>query len=255
MLIGKGISKKYITKKLGGDYTITTRRCVTSTNALLKEEAKRGKSEFSVLIAGRQTAGRGRLGRSFHSPDSTGIYMSILLKLDEKQNPLFITTDAAVCLVEAIEELTGEKAQIKWVNDIYLRGKKVCGILTERVGNYAVLGIGINVLSPRKGFPDDIKDRAGAVFDKTEKFLRERVIVKVLSKFKEIYNSSDRQKLLEKYITCSMVIGKEIMILKEDGDEMAQVLGIDENYSLVVKKEDGEVYRLSSGDVSIKMGK
>ncbi len=254
MLFFNIISKKYIKKALCcSAYSIKVKSCVSSTNTIMKEAARKGIDEFSVLIAEKQTAGRGRLGRSFHSPNATGIYMSILLKPSEKQNPLLVTTDAAVCAARVFERLTGEKALIKWVNDIYIHKRKVCGILTEGVGEYLVLGVGINVLPPQKGFPEDIKDRAGAVFEKREPFLREKVIVEFLNEFMKIYMNPEREKLLQEYRERSFIINEEIMILNNGGEERAKALAIDNDYSLVVEKENGIIEKLISGDVSIKI--
>lgn len=249
-----GISKKYIKKALSNSaYDIKVKKSVSSTNTIMKEKAHDGGKEFSVLIASMQTGGRGRMGRTFHSPHGTGIYMSILLKNKEGSSPLLITTDAAVCVARIFEEMTGEKAKIKWVNDIYMQGKKVCGILTEGVGEYAVLGIGINVLPPKKGFPEDIKDIAGAVFKRKKPYLREKVIVKLLREFMNVYENPDHEKLLSEYRERSIVLGKEILILKNKDRETATAIDIADDYSLVVKKENGEISYLNSGDVSIKI--
>ena len=105
---------------------------VTSTNTLLKQIAEHGGAEGMVLIAHQQTQGKGRLGRAFFSPKGTGLYLSVLLRPRfSAEEALSITTAAAVAAAQAIDAVTGEHAQIKWVNDVYLRGRKVCGILTE----------------------------------------------------------------------------------------------------------------------------
>ena len=142
---------------------------VTSTNTLLKAQAEQGAPEGTVLIAESQTAGKGRLGRHFTSPPGTGIYFSLLLRPHcTAEKSLFITTTAAVAVCEAIEQVTGLNPQIKWVNDVYLNEKKVCGILTEASVdfengglNWAVLGIGINIAVPEEGFPEEIRSIAG----------------------------------------------------------------------------------------------
>ena len=135
-----------------------------STNDTVKALAAEGAPEGVVVLAEAQTAGKGRMRRQFFSPDGTGIYMSILLRPKlAAEDALFITTAAAAAVADAIEAATGENAGIKWVNDVYLRGLKVCGILTEGAlgleeGNleYAVLGIGINAIAPQNGFPEEI---------------------------------------------------------------------------------------------------
>ncbi len=248
------ISEKYIKEKLKDTpYDIEVKNTVTSTNTIMKERASKESCGFSVLIASKQTAGRGRMGRTFYSPSQSGVYMSVVLEIEEGKNPLLVTTDAAVCAARVLERLSGKKASIKWVNDIYIEGKKVCGILTEGVGKYAILGVGINVLPPKHNFPDDIKDRAGAVFEKKIPHIRENVITDFLVEFMRVYKEKERISLLEEYRARSMITGKEIIILANDKNEKATALAIADDYSLVVRKENGETVNLSSGDVSIKI--
>ena len=252
-MFSTNLSKKIIKDRISENYIIELKKKVTSTNLIMKEKAQTGAEEFSVLIASEQTAGRGRLGRSFHSPKGTGIYMSILLTPEKDRNPLLITVDTAVCVARVLEKLTGEKALIKWVNDIYIKERKVCGILAERVQNKIVLGIGINVFSPRGGFPDDIKDRAGALFEKKERYIKEKVITELLNEFYNIYMNPVRDELIAEYKNRSMVTGKNILILRNGGEEEAVATDINDDYSLMVKKENGEIENLSTGDVSIKI--
>ena len=137
--------------------TVQFREEVTSTNTLLRQQAEEGAPEGTVLVAARQTAGRGRRDRSFFSPADTGLYLSILLRPKlAPQEALYLTTCAAAAVALALEEFD-LRPQIKWVNDLFLEGKKVCGILTEGAIDpetmglrYAILGIGVN-LFPRKG--------------------------------------------------------------------------------------------------------
>ena len=179
--------------------------------------------------------------------------MSVLLFPGKDRNPLLITVDAAVCVARVLERITGEKALVKWVNDIYIKEKKVCGILAEAVDDKVVLGIGINVTPPKKGFPDDIKDRAGALFEKKTKKIRERIISELLCELYSIYTSPEREELYNEYNSRSMIKGKDILILRNGGEEPAVALGIDIDYSLIVKKENGETEKISTGDVSIKI--
>ncbi len=256
MNLSNHISKDYIEEKLNHlPFKIQVEDVVTSTNTLMKEHGHNNGEEYSVLIASAQSGGRGRMGRNFYSPKNTGVYMSILLRPKKGISPLNITTDAAVCCARTFEKLTGERAEIKWVNDIYMHGKKVCGILTESsLGEnpFAVLGIGINVLPPKEGFPDDIKNRAGAVFSREIPFLREKVIAELLRELFYTYENPDRNFLFAEYKKRSMIIGKDILILRNGGEESAKAIGINEDYSLVVQKENGEIENINSGDVSIK---
>lgn len=147
---------------------------IDSTNEALKrlvKEAKASGGEHSVdvlhgtvVIAKHQTAGKGRRGRSFYSPEDTGLYMSILFKPEVKMEQMVrITTMAAAAVSCAIEKVSGKKTEIKWVNDIYADGKKVVGILTEAGPDYAILGIGVNLWEPKGGFPEEIRNIAGAL--------------------------------------------------------------------------------------------
>lgn len=249
---------EFIQKELcSTPYKITVENTVTSTNTIMKESAKNGAEEFSVLIASHQSSGRGRLGKTFHSPDNTGLYMSILLRPGENSNPLFITTDAAVCCARVFERMSGKNAYIKWVNDIYIDNKKVCGILTEGTAGkngYAVLGIGVNITPPPDGFPEDIKDRAGCVFNQSAPFLREKVASEILKEFLTIYKSNNSAgEILREYRQRSMVIGKEIEIIKDNKTENAVALSVEDDYSLLVKTQSGEIQALSSGEISIKI--
>ena len=135
---------------------------VGSTNDYLREKALKGQKEGFTVLAGEQTGGRGRTGRSFYSPADTGIYMSLLLRPENCSPAVAVkfTTMAAVAACRAIEKVSQKKAQIKWVNDVYIEDKKVCGILTEGAVSlekgsleYVILGVGINVYPPRGGFP------------------------------------------------------------------------------------------------------
>jgi len=144
-----------------------------STNNLLREMAAAGAPEGRCVIANSQTMGKGRLGRVFYSPADTGVYLSLLLRPGQcsAEQASKLTTMAAVAACEAIEDVSDEKASIKWVNDIYMNDRKVSGILTEASFDlesgyleYAALGIGINIYPPKTGFPEEIKDIAGAVF-------------------------------------------------------------------------------------------
>ena len=252
-MFSNNLSKKIIKDHIPENYTIVLKRKVTSTNLIMKEKAQTGAEEFSVLIAGEQTAGRGRLGRTFHSPKGTGIYMSILLTPEKDRNPLLITVDTAVCVARVLEKITGKKALIKWVNDIYIKGRKGCGILAGRGEGKMVLGIGRNVFAPKDGFPEDIKDRAGALFEAKGRYIKEKVITELLNEFYNIYMNPVREELLEEYKSRSMVMGKNILILRNGGEEEALALDINDDYSLMVKKENGEIENLSTGDVSIKI--
>ncbi len=253
----RNLNEEYIKKELIYKLPkIDIYDCVDSTNTLMKELAKEGAEEFSVIIAAEQSGGRGRMGRTFHSPSGSGIYMSVLLRPDGRLNPLYITTYASVCCARVFEKMTGQKAYIKWVNDIYIHNKKVCGILTESSlgeNGYAILGIGVNVTVPKDGFPDDIKDRAGALFKKEKGHMREEVASQIINEFIMVYNKGEKDEILNQYREKSLVTGKRIDIIENGMVEQATAVGIDDEFSLIVKKDDAKLYTLNSGDVSIKI--
>ena len=232
--------------------------CVDSTNRLAKERAEQGAPEGLCILSDTQTAGRGRLGRSFCSPAGTGLYMSIVLRPTlPAQKVLSVTTAAAVAVCRAIEQVSPRTAQIKWVNDVYCDGKKVCGILTEAgfQGDqlaYAVLGIGINVSDPEGGFPAAIADIAASVYGK-ERGDRAVLAAAVLDAFFEEYAHLSEERFVEEYRARSCLVGKGITVKAPAGDRDATALGVDDQCRLLVRYTDGGEDALSAGDVSIRM--
>ena len=241
-------------------YRIDEKDTVTSTNDILKELAKSGEKEGYVLIANHQTKGRGRLNRTFYSPDSSGIYMSILFRPElNATDSLLLTTCCAVAVAEAIEEVTEVKAEIKWVNDIYVKGKKVSGILTESginadgTLNFAVVGIGINITEPQDGFPDEIKDIAGAISTDNDTELKSKLIAEILNRFYKMYLNLKNKDYYKAYKNRSFLIGKTVSYIKDNQEIIAEVLDIDTNFSLIVKDNENNIVSLSTGEVSVRL--
>lgn len=239
---------------------IDVRDEVTSTNTVLKELAEQGEPEGLVLIAENQVKGKGRLGRSFYSPKGSGLYMSILLRPElPAKDSLAITTTAAVAVAEAVTAVTGRQAMIKWVNDVYLDGKKICGILTEaaidfesRKLNYAVLGIGVNVLEPSGGFPAEIADVAGALYREVSPVgTRPKLAAEILNRFFGFYRVLPSQNYMAAYKELSLLTGLEITF--QQGQEMWEgtVVGIDEEARLVVRLSSGQEKAFGAGEVTI----
>lgn len=216
----------------------------------------------AVLIANEQTNGRGRYGRDFFSPEGTGIYMSLLLKprgCSARQAVRF-TTMAAVAMCEAIEEVSDEKAQIKWVNDIFVRGRKVCGILTEGsfdmesgALDYAVLGVGVNVYLPVDGFPEELAGIAGSLFDGTRDDMKNRLAAAFLNHFIAYYYGQGQADYTLKYRERSLAMGRQVTVISGEQKRNAFVYGIDEECRLLVRYEDGETERLSYGEIQIRI--
>ena len=236
---------------------------ISSTNTVLKRMAEEGAEEGLCLIAEEQTAGKGRMGRSFYSPAGSGLYMSVLLRPKlSATDAVNITACAAVAVAEAIESLAPVQARIKWVNDVYVEGRKVCGILTEAsldsataAVNYLVVGIGINTRPPEGGFPADLQKIAGSVFGEEEiPGLRCRLAAAVLDRLLGYYEHLQERPWLEEYRKRSVVTGKEIRVLMPGKEpENGTAIGIGDDFSLLVRMEDGTLRRLNSGEVSIRV--
>ncbi len=225
----------------------------------------------NIIIAEEQTKGRGRLGRSFHSPSAKGIYMTISFEpnfgLDKA---MLITALSAVAVCKSFEEVVGIGPKIKWVNDIYLQGKKVSGILTEAESNFETgaisrinVGIGINCFE--QNFPDEIKDKAAYIGEGTKEYSRNDLIAAIVNSFFDLIENFNRQKLLRDYKSRSMILGLPIRIygtsqsaLPENGGRgvKARAIDIDENGGLVVEYLEGVMSRqmetITSGEVTIR---
>ncbi len=251
---------EFLSDELKNKIKIQVLQKVTSTNTLVKEVAVEN-DEGLVIVAGEQTAGRGRMGRFFFSPGDSGVYMSLLLKPQIKpEDAVQITTAAAVSVCKALENLGVTNSEIKWVNDIYLCNKKVCGILTESSFNslsgmldFAVLGVGINIYETEEGFPDEIKEIAGAVFSRRKDDLRNKFIAEFINEFYAFYNVLSSKKHLKEYREKSFVLGKEITIVQGENIRNGKAIDIDENCNLVAELSNGKMERLCSGEISVRV--
>lgn len=251
--------EKEIRRLCSCGYDIHLVHSVDSTNNVLKKLAAEGTEDGYILIAEEQTAGKGRQGRSFFSPKS-GIYMSLLIRPEvSPEKTLFYTTAAGVAVCRAIERETRNKAQIKWVNDVYIGMRKICGILVEssiRSGRteWAVIGMGVNITPPAGGFPPQIADRACALFEQNapEDFYCRFAAAMA----EELYNvlHDNRRKISDEYRRRSMVIGMDVIAYSGSGEERkCKVIDVDDNAQLIVEYENGEKGRLYSGEVRIKI--
>lgn len=241
-------------------YQIEVRESVTSTNDLLCRAAEKGGKEGMVLIAREQTAGKGRRGRRFFSPLNSGLYMSILLRprVSPTEVPL-LTPMAAVAVAMAVETVSGREVGIKWVNDIFLDGKKVCGILTEGAFradsarmDHAVVGIGVNLSMPQKGFPEELKAVAGALWEEGTPPLA-AVAAEILRNFKEYYDHFEKRTFLQEYKRRLFFLGREIEILLPRGTERGIAQDITEDCHLIVKTDRGSILELDSGEIRIRL--
>lgn len=228
---------------------------VDSTNAYLKRERENLPGR-TLVVADSQTAGRGRLGRAFASPGETGLYMSVLFKAPPEKT-VKLTLACAVAVCRAIEKETGLKPQIKWVNDVFLCGRKVCGILCEAVSNDVIAGIGVNVRTPQGGFPAQISAVAGSVADALaasgeEKAIdRSRLAGEIAGELLALKERLDAPELIDEYRARSLLIGREIVYERLGRTYRARVRTVDENGALCVLRDDGVEERLFTGEVSL----
>lgn len=234
-------------------FRIICKEKTASTNADLKELAKSGAPAGTVIIAKRQTAGRGRAGRSFSSQEG-GLYMSLLTELDGEDAGL-LTTFAAVATARAIERLARVKIDIKWVNDLLCDSKKICGILTEGVftngKRLAVVGIGVNLTGK---LPDELSEIAATLFEVSGQAIEPAALAKeILAEF-ESFAPQNAPFHLDEYRHRCITTGKNITVIPHsDTTYKAKALKITEKGGLLVKREDnGEETELFYGEISIR---
>lgn len=220
---------------------------IDSTN----EECKRRVVEKTPLlvVAREQTSGKGRMGRSFLSQKDSGLYMSLMLKAkSDISDTVCITSCASVCVCDAIISLSNTKPKIKWVNDILVNGKKVCGILCELCcdDNFSptsvIVGIGVNTNAI---FPKELENIAGNIenIDTTD------ICIEIVKNLLYEYEHIEDRKFIEKYRLYSCVIGKEISYTKNGITKTATTIGIDDNGALILDNNE----KLNTGEISVKI--
>lgn len=244
------------------DLDLTVLPTAPSTNTLVREKANQGRPEGCIIIACEQTDGRGRYGRQFFSPVDSGVYLSLLLRPTaySPQQATCLTAAAAAAMCQAIEAVTGQQPGIKWVNDIFLHGKKVCGILTEAaVGletgalNYMVLGAGVNLYPPAEGFPEEIQSIAGSVLERSCPEAKNRLVGEFLNRFWDFYSHPECRAYLEDYRARSLAIGRNVTVLSAGKAVSAYAYGIDDDFRLLVRYENGDTEALSYGEIRIQL--
>ena len=210
--------KQELEKGTKGDfYSFTVEQQVDSTNRVVQDWAKQGHQSGRVCLALSQTCGRGRLGRSFYSPEGTGIYFSILLRPHSLEGGTLVTTAAAVAMAKAMEQV-GKCPMIKWVNDILVDNRKVCGILaqggiegTAFGANYVVLGVGVNLTQPTEGFPTELKEVAGGLFDQIPALSPVAALLTAFfNEFLGYYKQLEQKEFWEDYHRRNWLLGKTV---------------------------------------------
>lgn len=237
--------------------TVFEYEVTTSTNTLAREYAQSAIDPLTpaLFIAAEQTEGRGRLGRSFYSPSQSGLYASLLFPAPSSADrTLSLTALAAVAAFEEIRERFGITLGIKWVNDLYLGGKKVAGILAESFPHekkrYIVLGIGINLSTDT--FPDELLQKAGSLgLDKIDSSARRELAQGIFSRLLALLDSDDVSGAMQTYREHSIVIGKQISFTRDGKEMIATALEITDEGALSVRLDSGEQLFISTGEISI----
>ena len=221
-----------------------------STNETAKEMAAGGCPHGTVVLADCQTAGKGRRGRGFYSPKGSGLYMSVVLHSGCIALPdiTMITPAAAVAVCRAIKTVTGIETGIKWVNDILLDGKKVCGILTETAAGSVVVGIGINVNTEH--FPEEINQTAASLCVPN---IRNRLTAEIINTLLISGLLSDSDKIYNEYKKRLATLGREITVIQGNDRYPATAIDINKSGHLIAQKPGGSIVLLSSGEVSTEL--
>jgi BirA family transcriptional regulator, biotin operon repressor / biotin---[acetyl-CoA-carboxylase] ligase len=255
MLTEEGI-RMYMSESMK-EAPIIVMQTTDSTNTQAKKLALDKAVNGTILTAEEQTAGRGRSGKSFFSPPGAGLYMSIILKPDKNiSDPQMITVAAAVSVCKAIEKLTEKHPQIKWVNDIYLDGKKICGILTEAVTDFEsggiesiVVGIGVDCAITEEMLPEELHGIVGSL--EVSELSRNRLAAEIATGVFESFGKLGDNEIINEYRKRSMMPGREISFERGGKRLLADVTGINDMGNLLVRLKTGENLVLNSGEISI----
>lgn len=241
------------------EVTVQVFRDIPSTSLAMKQMAlEGGLPHGSVVAANEQTRGKGRKGRKFYSPKDSGLYLSVLLYPQKTvKESLELTAEAAVAVCRAVEKCCNISLGIKWVNDLYLEEKKVCGILTEAVTDFetgdiefVVIGIGLNLKLPKGGFPEEIQEKAGAVLTGEEVVDRNRLAAAIVN---ELLKETEKKGIPQEYIRRNLVPGRTICIVQGNCRRVVKAKEILPDGRLRICNEQGEEELLSGADVSLEL--
>ncbi len=234
---------------------------IDSTNRAAKEIANGGAPHGTTLIADMQSAGRGRLGRVFVSPANSGLYMSIILQKGVLSNKAInVTTMTAVAVCRAIERLTDKKPQIKWVNDILVDGKKVCGILAEasmdvdsqRI-NRIVIGIGLNISTKASDFPEEIRGVAGSLYENGfSPISRNQFAAAIINEVLDGAEQIESGEYMEEYKKKCVTIGQRVFFEQDGIRYEGEAASIADNGALIIRQDSGAEIPVSFGEVSVR---
>ena len=252
------VMKKYLTS--APERKVHIFDIIDSTNNYAKKLASDGAPSGTTVVSDMQTAGKGRLDRRFVSPAGGSIYMSVILRPDtDLKSSQLITSCIAAAAAQAVDKVCGTDVKIKWVNDLYLNGKKICGILTEASINfesggldYAVAGIGINLRSIKETLPEELLEKATSIEDETGKIPpRSRLIAEILNNLDKYLDELESKSFLDEYRRRSFIIGKHVAVSKFSDERTALALGISDDAGLIVRYDDQTEEILNSGEARI----
>lgn len=232
-----------------------------STNIRISELAKDGAKHGTVVVADKQTAGKGRRGRTWESPAGTNLYFSILLRPEiEVEKAPMLTLIMAYSVAKVLQEEWKLEVSIKWPNDLVISGKKICGILTEMVLDesqigHVVVGTGINVNVTK--FPEELSDKATSLYLESKViFDRKKLLNEVLKEFWKQYNNflevQDLSFMKEAYNEILVNRGREVLVLEPGNEYQAVAHGINDAGELLVEKNDGSKAAVYAGEVSVR---
>ena len=232
---------------------------VTSTNDLAKDMAKNNAHNGTIILSGHQSAGRGRMGRSFSSPDGKGIYLSLILRPQcPPEKLMHLTCAVGVAACDAIEEVAGVRPGIKWINDLVLGKKKLGGILTElstRQGlvDNAVVGIGINCSQKTEDFPAEIRDIAISLEDFAATPVdRSKLIAALISHLHQMNTQLFLKDFITPYRKDCITLGQEISVVAGEDISHGKAVDLDAQGGLIVQYSDGTCKTVNAGEVSIR---
>lgn len=257
MLTVEGIKNCLTTRFIGADIYLFD--AIDSTNSHAHKLAKEGAKEGTVVLSESQSKGKGRLGRSWFSPSGVNIYLSVILRPQMPSSKItLLTFAAAIAVAKAIRDIAGLDADIKWPNDILIKGKKVAGILSEMDAKsdavrFVVIGIGINVNLDIKDIPSELIDKATSIKIETNITIdRMNLICRVLENLEEWYNIFERNRvndIIDEWKRLAITIGRDVKVQSGNSFIEGRAVDIDENGALLIKDSDGIIQRALSGDV------
>ena len=253
-------NKNYLKEKVKVNIDILDE--IDSTNEEAKRRIKGGAGEDFALVARKQTAGKGRKGRSFYSPKDTGIYLTFThFTNDSPENVLKVTVATSVIAAKTIKDTLNIDCGIKWVNDLYHNGKKVSGTLCEYIfkdtfendKNAVIVGIGINLST--EDFPEEISDKAGSlVADNKDNSVYDDIVIGIANCLCSFFESCNLNTYLPLYKELSIVLGKEVELSDASGVlDSGRVIDFDDNGAIILVNKNGENKTYDSGEISLFM--